>query len=135
MKRTDRTISSPEQSRSTDSSQPIKKGKASPWTFVAVALAAILTLSVRAKAHDIHGFMGQFLPLVVSTVPANGDQNPYGVVFVPFGFHGSAQPGDILVSNFNNAANQQGTGHTIVRVQAQRTTQRVRRYRQRDWAD
>jgi hypothetical protein len=36
------------------------------------------------------------------------------------------QPGDILVFNFNNAANQQGTGHTIVRVQVQWTTQRVR---------
>jgi hypothetical protein len=74
-------------------------------------------LSLGAKAHAFLGFNGQFLPLVVSTVPANGDQNPYGVVFVPFGFHGGAQPGDILVSNFNNALNQQGTGNTIVRVQ------------------
>jgi hypothetical protein len=60
-----------------------------------------------------------FLPLVVSTVPANGDQNPYGVAFVPFGFpKGQLNPGDMLVSNFNNGANLQGFGITVVRVQA-----------------
>jgi hypothetical protein len=55
---------------------------------------------------------------IVSTVPANGDVNPYGVAFVPNGFPkgGSLEPGDILVSNFNNSANQQGTGTTIVNV-------------------
>jgi uncharacterized protein (TIGR03118 family) len=57
----------------------------------------------------------------VSTVPANGDQNPYGVAFVPSGFrgHGVLQPGDVLVSNFNNSNNQQGTGSTIMRVTPQ----------------
>ena len=54
----------------------------------------------------------------VTTVPANGDQNPYGVAFVPSGFPsgGTLSPGDILVSNFNNSANQQGTGTTIVDI-------------------
>jgi hypothetical protein len=53
-----------------------------------------------------------------STVPPNGDVNPYGVAFVPRGFSrgGQLQPGDVLVSNFNNSANQQGTGTTIVRL-------------------
>lgn len=53
-----------------------------------------------------------------STVPANGDVNPYGVAFVPRGFPsgGPLTPGDIIVSNFNNSANLQGTGTTIVRV-------------------
>ena len=39
----------------------------------------------------------------VTTVPANGDLNPYGVAFVPPGFPsgGTLSPGDILVSNFN----------------------------------
>jgi hypothetical protein len=51
-------------------------------------------------------------------VPPNGDVNPYGVAFVPSGFPGKTlNPGDILVSNFNNAANLQGTGTTIVRIQ------------------
>jgi uncharacterized protein (TIGR03118 family) len=53
----------------------------------------------------------------ISTVPANGDQNPYGVAFVPQGFPsgGALNPGDLLVSNFNNQANLQGTGSTIER--------------------
>ncbi|HUB33707.1 MAG TPA: hypothetical protein VMA31_11780 [Bryobacteraceae bacterium] len=63
---------------------------------------------------------GGFLPnsvQAVSTVPANGDVNPYGVAFVPVGFPGSSlNPGDILVSNFNNNQNLQGTGTTIVRI-------------------
>jgi uncharacterized protein (TIGR03118 family) len=54
----------------------------------------------------------------VPTVPANGDQNPYGVAFVPQDFPsgGTLQPDDILVSNFNNSDNVQGTGSTIVRI-------------------
>jgi len=57
----------------------------------------------------------------VSTVPGNGDVNPYGVAFVPHNFltgSGPLKHGDILVSNFNNSANLQGTGTTIVRVPA-----------------
>jgi hypothetical protein len=60
-------------------------------------------------------------PQNISTVPPNGDQNPYGVAFVPQGFAGGSgplQPGDILVSNFNNSDNKQGTGTTIVRIGA-----------------
>ena len=55
---------------------------------------------------------------IVSTVPPNGDVNPYGVFFVPNGFPkgGSLEAGDILVSNFNNSANLQGTGTTIVNI-------------------
>ena len=58
----------------------------------------------------------------VSTVPAvNGDTNPYGVAFVPSGFlpGGNLNPGDILVSNFNNSfadGSVQGTGTTIVKI-------------------
>ena len=52
---------------------------------------------------------------VASTVPANGDQNPYGVAVVRQMIGGLAE-GHILVSNFNNSANQQGTGTTIMRI-------------------
>jgi uncharacterized protein (TIGR03118 family) len=54
----------------------------------------------------------------VTTVPKNGDVNPYGVAFVPQNFTGggSLHPGDVLVSNFNNSSNIQGTGSTIVRI-------------------
>ncbi len=63
-----------------------------------------------------------FLPSQVwsiTTVPSNGDVNPYGVVFVPHNFQVGSGPlhhGDILVSNFNNSQNLQGTGTTIVDI-------------------
>jgi hypothetical protein len=44
-----------------------------------------------------------------STVPANGDVNPYGVALVPRTV-GKLVEGRFLVSNFNNSANLQGTG-------------------------
>lgn len=57
-------------------------------------------------------------PTTISTVPANGDVNPYGLAIVPQNFApgGMLQPGDILVSNFNNSGNLQGTGTTISRI-------------------
>jgi hypothetical protein len=57
--------------------------------------------------------------LVASTVPtsgpAAGDQNPYGVAVVPR-TTGALVRDDILVSNFNDANNVQGTGSTIMQV-------------------
>ena len=52
---------------------------------------------------------------IASTIPANGDVNPYGVAVVPT-TAGSLTRGNILVSNFNNSANLQGTGTTIVQI-------------------
>ena len=52
---------------------------------------------------------------VSSTVPGNGDVNPYGVAVVPRSV-GALVAGDVLVSNFNNSMNQQGTGTTIVEI-------------------
>ena len=54
-----------------------------------------------------------------STVPQNGDVNPYGVAVVPRSM-GLLRQDHILVSNFNNAGNLQGTGTTIVQVSASR---------------
>src|SRR5271155_5779403 len=54
-----------------------------------------------------------------STVPSNGDVNPYGVAFIKNNFltgSGPLKHGDVLVSNFNNKQNLQGTGTTIVRI-------------------
>ena len=50
-----------------------------------------------------------------STVPANGDVNPYGVAQIKRTI-GNLRAGHILVSNFNNAGNFQGEGSTIVDV-------------------
>ncbi|MFN7993799.1 MAG: hypothetical protein U0Q18_09375 [Bryobacteraceae bacterium] len=58
---------------------------------------------------------GATIMTVASTVPANGDLNPYGVAVVPMSV-GNLQRGHILVSNFNNSANLQGTGTTIVDI-------------------
>jgi hypothetical protein len=52
---------------------------------------------------------------VASTVPANGDVNPYGIVFVHSSV-GDLHAGQILVSNFNDKANDQGTGTTITQI-------------------
>lgn len=89
----------------------------------AIAFSTLLLFQVQAG--EMHGqnnsILGQ-LPTsperIVSTVPSDGDQNPYGVAFVPdfIAPGGLLEPGDILVSNFNGAANFQGTGTTIVRI-------------------
>ena len=52
---------------------------------------------------------------LASTVPANGDVNPYGVAVVQT-TDGDLIKGDTLVSNFNDKANVQGTGTTIMEV-------------------
>jgi len=88
-----------------------------------VILAAVAALGTTAQAQT-----GPFLPnpfAVVSTVPSNGDVNPYGVAFITSNFQagtGPLLPGDILVSNFNNNQNLQGTGTTIVRISANQQT-------------
>jgi hypothetical protein len=80
---------------------------------------ALLLAAIAAYAQD----RDPFLPLPnaersVSTVPPNGDLNPYGVAYVPASFpqSGILRPGDILVSNFNNNMNLQGTGTTVIRI-------------------
>jgi len=53
-----------------------------------------------------------------STIPPNGDSNPYGVAFVPPGFPSGSNiaAGDVLVSNFNSNSGLEGTGTTIVSI-------------------
>jgi hypothetical protein len=48
-----------------------------------------------------------------STIAENGDTNPYAIVIAPVSV-GRVQAGDILVDNFNNLSNLQGTGTTII---------------------
>jgi hypothetical protein len=65
-------------------------------------------------------FIGPFnnVQTVASTVPKNGDVNPYGTAVVP-ATTGRLMAGDVLVSNFNNHRNLQGTGSTIVEISPQ----------------
>ncbi len=50
---------------------------------------------------------------LASTVTDNGDLNPYAVVVAP-ATSGKIHQGDVLVDNFNNLSNLQGTGGTII---------------------
>lgn len=52
---------------------------------------------------------------ISSTIPSNGDLNPYGVFRIPRTV-GLLKRGNILVSNFNNSGNLQGTGTTLVQI-------------------
>jgi hypothetical protein len=83
-------------------------------------LGAALGLAAAHALADGFDFDEAFIPRTVnsSTIPKNGDVNPYGVSFVPDGFAsgGSITAGDVLVSNFNNGDNLQGTGTTIIQL-------------------
>ena len=91
----------------------------------AAGLAAIVTtaaglLAATAGAASAGGFPAFVGPLhhtsvLASTVPGNGDVNPYGVAVIPR-TTGDEFAGNVLVSNFNNKANVQGTGTTITEV-------------------
>jgi hypothetical protein len=77
-------------------------------------LMALLTL-VPNTVFSSSSFLGPLNAnsLIVSTVPANGDINPYGVAVVQRST-GNLVKGDILISNFNDKSNSQGKGTTIV---------------------
>jgi hypothetical protein len=95
----------------------------------AAGLAAIVAASITGAAGLLVGTAGSAsaggfpafagplhrTSVIASTVPGNGDLNPYGVAVIPRSTGGLFQ-GNVLVSNFNNKANAQGTGTTIVEV-------------------
>jgi len=82
--------------------------------------AAVVALSSLAATQASAWEQFPFIPrlIVSSTIPGDGDLNPYGLAFVPDGFPagGTIKTGDVLVSNFNNNGNLQGTGTTIVKL-------------------
>jgi hypothetical protein len=84
-------------------------------TAGAAALAAFALAPAQALTSG--SFIGNLskITTVASTVPANGDVNPYGVAVVGHSI-GKLVKGDILISNFNNSQNFQGTGSTIVQI-------------------
>jgi hypothetical protein len=53
--------------------------------------------------------------VVASTITDNGDLNPYAVFVAPAS-SGLINQGDVIVDNFNNGSNLQGTGGTVVLV-------------------
>jgi hypothetical protein len=82
--------------------------------LVCLAWLALSPAFARAAGPFIAPFAPNPPPLA-TTVPPNGDVNPYGIVTVPASV-GSLRRGNLLVSNFNNSGNLQGTGTTIVQI-------------------
>jgi hypothetical protein len=89
---------------------PLKVVKVGMTLFI-VAMAA-----GTARAAD-PPFIGPFntVTTISTTIPWNGDVNPYGIARVPRSI-GSLVEGRYLISNFNNGKNLQGTGTTIVQI-------------------
>ncbi len=92
------------------------------FVILSVMLVNVPTVSQAASANSNilsanNDILNQFTGIITvsSTVPSNGDINPYGVAQVT-NTVGKLNSGHILVSNFNNSANLQGTGTTIVDV-------------------
>lgn len=81
-----------------------------------IALSATAASSAAAKPFiDGLGRMTTIASAVPGSGPAKGDVNPYGVAVVPRSA-GKLVRGDVLVSNFNNKKNDQGTGSSIVEI-------------------
>ena len=78
---------------------------------VAVAIVALCGVSAFAQGKTNR----PGISVIASTVPPNGDVNPYGIARVPVST-GTLVEGNLLISNFNNSANLQGTGTTIVQI-------------------
>ena len=87
-----------------------------PAALLGIGMAAI-SLTTPVMAAETPSFLSRFKhhTTVASTVPANGDQNPYAVFVSPV-TKGRLVKDQVLVGNFNNAGNLQGLGTTIVQV-------------------
>jgi hypothetical protein len=79
----------------------------------AMSCVAVLIFAVgAAKAESFLAGLHRH-PTLATTVTDNGDLNPYAVVVAPVS-SGKIQKDDVLVDNFNNSSNLQGTGGTII---------------------
>jgi hypothetical protein len=88
---------------------------AAAGAVAALGLAAVP--AAMAQATGPTAYLSHFskIKTIASTVPFNGDVNPYGIFIVRHST-GRLRAGNILISNFNNKANLQGTGNTIVQI-------------------
>jgi hypothetical protein len=97
---------------------PIRRSAATVATIVTATAGLLAGSGILAGAASASTtFIGPLNTVtpIASTVPANGDQNPYGVAVVRRSV-GDLYQGNVLVSNFNDGTNAQGTGTTIVQV-------------------
>ncbi|HUO71760.1 MAG TPA: hypothetical protein VMU39_13375 [Solirubrobacteraceae bacterium] len=101
----------------------VRAGSARALRWALGSLCALWVLSPALARADGPPFITGFSPVTIATTqPSNLDQNPYGIVTVPTSI-GSLHRGQLLVSNFNNSDNTQGTGMTIVQIPAAGNTQ------------
>lgn len=82
---------------------------------IAGAVAAMPAVAAGSAFLNRFSKLKTIASMVPAKGPARGDVNPYGVAVVPRS-GGSLVRGDVLVSNFNNGQNQQGTGSSIIEV-------------------
>jgi hypothetical protein len=92
-------------------------GLAAIVTTTAGLLAGTGLVAGAASAGSVPAFVGPLhhVTTLASTVPSNGDVNPYGVAVIPRST-GNLGRDNTLVSNFNDKTNAQGTGTTIVQI-------------------
>jgi hypothetical protein len=94
---------------------------------LAAPLACLAVSGAVAEAASPSGSLSEYRTTTIASVvgptagsnpyalaPA-GDQNPYGLAVVPLSM-GALSAGNLLVTDFNNAANMAGAGSTIVQV-------------------
>jgi hypothetical protein len=84
------------------------------WRLALLAIATLWAGPTKA-ADNPKGFLENIHRHVTltTTVTGNGDLNPYAVVVAPVS-SGLIQKNDVLVDNFNDISNLQGTGTTII---------------------
>lgn len=94
-----------------------QKRPLSPGVYVLGLIVLTTGLATGSALAQNQPFIKQFntVNTLSTTVPGNGDENPYGVALVPQTM-GKLVEGRFLISNFNNGANKQGTGTTIVQI-------------------
>ncbi len=86
------------------------------WSVQIAILFGIGTVYMGSAMADPQGLLETIHhhKMLTSTIPDNGDVNPYAVIVAPVS-SGVIEKDDVLVDNFNNISNLQGTGTTIIR--------------------
>jgi len=81
----------------------------------AFAVTGLTLLSQPGRAQENRAFLETVRKhtTLTTTVPDNGDQNPYAIVVAPVSI-GKIRQDDVLIDNFNDLSNLQGLGTTIV---------------------
>jgi hypothetical protein len=101
-------------SRPAGASSMMSRPRTKTWARLSALLVVAGAPAVAGAESD--GYLSRIhhFTTLTSTVPDNGDQNPYAIVVAPASA-GLIKKDDVLISNFNDHNNLQGLGSTIVR--------------------